>query len=414
MDAANQAGQHAIIYGERGVGKTSLANVISHFLQPFTSETIISARVNCYRDTTYRQIWEYLFREVGLPTKDEFSSFTLDDVFNTLRQDESRKLMLIVDEFDRIEDPDVDALFADTIKALSDFSLDTTLILVGVADDVDDLITEHESIDRSLVQIHLPRMPLDELTGIVRAGVAAAGMEVDEDAVRQICTVSLGLPHYVHALSLASGRAAIDNKRLRVERADVSDAIGTLVIESQQTVLRQFDLATASPRRQNFYSQFLLACALAETDDLGYFRAADVRRPYSHVMGARYTDSKLCAPSPRAERRRQRLGAAKAREASPSQVQILQSIDAAIRAHARAAERPSRSGRCRCLHYAPRRLRELNRTPASPVDADSLRLRWSASTPISHYSGGRRPPLTPAPLCDIMPPTLPDTTRNEA
>ena len=56
MDAANQAGQHAIIYGERGVGKTSLANVISHFLQPFTSETIISARVNCYRDTTYRQI----------------------------------------------------------------------------------------------------------------------------------------------------------------------------------------------------------------------------------------------------------------------------------------------------------------------------------------------------------------------
>ena len=134
------------VNGSRGVGKTSLANVISHFLQPFTSETIISARVNCYRDTTYRQIWEYLFREVGLPTKDEFSSFTLDDVFNTLRQDESRKLMLIVDEFDRIEDPDVDALFADTIKALSDFSLDTTLILVGVADDVDDLITEHESI----------------------------------------------------------------------------------------------------------------------------------------------------------------------------------------------------------------------------------------------------------------------------
>ena len=154
-----------------------------------------------------------------------------------------------------------------------------------MADDVDDLITEHESVDRSLVQIHLPRMPLDELTGIVRAGVAAAGMEVDEEAVRQICTVSLGLPHYVHALSLASGRAAIDDKRLRVKHVDVSGAIGTLVIESQQTVLRQFDLATASPRRQNFYSQVLLACALAETDDLGYFRAADVRRPYSYVMG---------------------------------------------------------------------------------------------------------------------------------
>jgi len=31
IDAVNQAGQHAILFGERGVGKTSLANVISQF-----------------------------------------------------------------------------------------------------------------------------------------------------------------------------------------------------------------------------------------------------------------------------------------------------------------------------------------------------------------------------------------------
>ena len=284
IDAVNQAGQHAIIYGERGVGKTSLANVLSDFLQPFTSEKITNARVNCYRETSYRQIWESLFREAGLPVNEPPNRFTLDDVFDTLRHIESKKLILIIDEFDRIEDPDIDALFADTIKALSDFSLDTTLVLVGVADDVDDLITEHESVDRCLVQIHLPRMPFDELKEIVRAGVAAVEMEVSEDAISQICTVSLGLPHYVHALGLASGRAAIDDKRLRIGPSDVRSAISTLVNESQQTILRQFDLATASPRRENFYLQVLLACALTPTDDLGYFRAADVREPYSHIM----------------------------------------------------------------------------------------------------------------------------------
>jgi histone H3/H4 len=211
--------------------------------------------------------------------------FTPDDVLDALRQDESRKLILIIDEFDRIEDPDIDALFADTIKALSDFNLDTTLILVGVADDVDDLITEHRSVDRCLVQIHLPRMPFDELTEIVKSGVETAGMEVSEEAVRHICAVSQGLPHYVHALGLASGRAAIDDKRLLVETHDVSNAIQTLVNESQQSILRQFDLATASPRRENFYFQVLLACALASTDDLGYFRAADIRVPYTRLMG---------------------------------------------------------------------------------------------------------------------------------
>jgi Holliday junction resolvasome RuvABC ATP-dependent DNA helicase subunit len=33
MDAINQQGQHVLIYGERGVGKTSLANVLSGFLK---------------------------------------------------------------------------------------------------------------------------------------------------------------------------------------------------------------------------------------------------------------------------------------------------------------------------------------------------------------------------------------------
>ncbi len=285
IDTASQAGQHAIIYGERGVGKTSMANVLSEFLAPFTSEQILSARVNCSRETSYTQIWRSMFREIGTPVnKNPFENLTIDDVFDALRQEDSRKLILIIDEFDRVEDPDIDALFADTIKALSDFDLDTTLVLVGVADDVDDLITEHESVDRCLVQIHLPRMPFEEMMEIVRSGVGSAGMEASDEAVSSICTVSMGLPHYAHALGLASGRAAIDDRRTGVEPRDVDNAMDVLLSESQQSILRQFDLATASPRRENFYFQVLLACSLTLTDDLGYFRAADVREPYSHIM----------------------------------------------------------------------------------------------------------------------------------
>ena len=149
---ANQAGQHAIIYGERGVGKTSLANVLSSYLEPFTSETISTARVNCYGETTYTEIWNSLFEQIEIPTVEKYGDLTLNDVYRVLRGEDARKLILIVDEFDRIQDPDIDIMFADTIKTLSDFSLDTTLILVGVADDIDDLITEHESINRCLAQ----------------------------------------------------------------------------------------------------------------------------------------------------------------------------------------------------------------------------------------------------------------------
>ena len=74
------------------------------------------------------------------------------------------------------------------------------------------------------------------------------------EAVSQICSVSLGLPNYVHALGLAAGRAAIDRRSRRIDTEDVAEAIKGLVLESQQTVIRAFDLATASPRRQNFFS----------------------------------------------------------------------------------------------------------------------------------------------------------------
>ena len=78
------------------------------------------------------------------------------------------------------------------------------------------------------------------------------------EAVSQICSVSFGLPNYVHALGLAAGRAAIDKRSRRIDTEDVSEAIKGLVLESQQTVIRAFDLATASPRRQNFFFQVLL------------------------------------------------------------------------------------------------------------------------------------------------------------
>ena len=286
IDAVNQIGQHVAIYGERGVGKTSLANVLADFLRPFTSEEIVSVKVNGFRDSTFESIWQRIFEQLHLPKPDEESDFTPQNVLDALPA--NRKTILIVDEYDRVESVDTSAAFADTIKTLSDFEVDTTIIIVGVADDIDDLIAEHESIDRNLKQVHIPRMSADELKKVVEGGIARAEMTIEPHAVTQIATLSLGLPHYAHALGLASGRAAIDSKRTNVEAKDVEKGCAMLLRDSQQTILTQFDAATASPRKKNFYFQVLLACALATTDHLGRFRAKDIRDPYSAIMGRHY------------------------------------------------------------------------------------------------------------------------------
>ena len=263
-----------------------MANVIAEFLEPFTSETISSHKVICNRESNFGTIWNDLLSQLGSKPKDQWTTVTPHDVLNALPSD--RKLILIVDEFDRLQDPDTDAMFADTVKAISDKSVDTTLILVGVADDVDDLITEHASIDRCLVQIHLDRMGLVELKEIIEAGMKQAGMDISNRSVNQICLLSMGLPHYTHAFGLNAGRAAIDRRKTRVTPRDVDEASLRIISEYQQTSTRQFIEATASPRRENYYFQVLVACALAKTNALGFFRAQDIRDPYSRIMDRPY------------------------------------------------------------------------------------------------------------------------------
>ena len=66
-------------------------------------------------------------------------------------------IVIFLDEFDRLDRPKASGLFADTIKTLSDQLVSATIVMVGVADNVEELIAEHRSIERALVQIHMPQ-----------------------------------------------------------------------------------------------------------------------------------------------------------------------------------------------------------------------------------------------------------------
>jgi Cdc6-like AAA superfamily ATPase len=72
--------------------------------------------------------------------------------------------IVIIDEFDRVAGNGVETDLADTIKTLADNSIETTLIVVGLADSLNQLIKEHRSIQRAIREIRMPRMSKAELT----------------------------------------------------------------------------------------------------------------------------------------------------------------------------------------------------------------------------------------------------------
>lgn len=306
IDAVTQRGQHAIIFGERGVGKTSLANILNDLLKPMCPRGLIVAKVNCDVTDTYASIWKKVFGEIQVfrrkrgigyvarPSQEKIDLVHLlgdeispDHIRRILSQIEPH-VVVIIDEFDRVQDENTRTLLADTVKTLSDYAVNSTVVLVGVADSVDNLIREHLSVDRALVQVRMPRMSAEEIHEIVEKGLRSVPMQIQNDGLEYISLLSQGLPHYAHLLGQLSARRAVQSGRQTVQKDDVRAAIGDAIHKTQQSILSAYHRATMSTRKGTLYSQVLLACALAQVDALGYFAAADVRKPMSRIMKKYY------------------------------------------------------------------------------------------------------------------------------
>jgi hypothetical protein len=153
-DAVNQRGRHAIVFGERGVGKTSLVNVLPLVLRRPNKE-LIYARVNASDSDNFVSLWKKVFKRMSYAdengktrkiSEDFGSELTPDDVQLVLSDFSGNQVPIIVlDEFDLIKDEATTRLVAGTIKALSDYSVNATVIIVGVAEDAAGLIRGHET-----------------------------------------------------------------------------------------------------------------------------------------------------------------------------------------------------------------------------------------------------------------------------
>lgn len=319
IDTILSPGQHAILYGERGVGKTSLANVIAERLGTKDSKTILAPRINCDGSDSYSAIWKKVFNQIYLQKeimplgfvidakKENFSvgdsfenkEITPDDVKNTLtRLGRDIFLIVVIDEFDRLQGKKNNDLFADTIKTLSDYNVPATLLIVGVADNVNDLISGHQSVERAIVQIQMPRMSINELREIINNGMKelligdngeTLQMVMDDAVIRRITILSQGLPHYTHSLALTAIRKAIDDRSLNITIKHLNEAMNDAIDNAHQTIKEAYQKAVTSPRKNHLYEEVLLACALAKTDDLSYFYAADVKEPMTRIMHKLYS-----------------------------------------------------------------------------------------------------------------------------
>jgi len=295
VDAIGERGRHVVLYGERGVGKSSLSQIVP-FLIPSAPQHIRHIRVQCFPGDTFSNIAKRVFSRLHFEADygegkrayavSEFypGEVTIDDFLLEMRRfTEAEIPIIIIDEFNEIDDEDTSITISNVIKALSDDIANVTIMVVGVASSLLDLMERHESIERCVEQVNMPRMSPDERREVIEKRLNKLGMSIEHDAKWTIVNLSRGLPAYVHSLGKHAVFSAIGELRTRVTLADVNRAVEDVISSSQQTLREAYDIATRSNHAKARFKTVITACALARCDESGFFMPAAVREPLASI-----------------------------------------------------------------------------------------------------------------------------------
>lgn len=297
QDTVLELGRHAVIFGERGVGKTSIANVFHRSLHTETRRLHV-IRVNADSGDDFDSLWRKVFRRIKRG-EGESVYWAIDEYTNTIIPDDvivelgdflaTDTPVIIIDEFDRINNETCRVLFTDVIKGLADHSVNCTVIIVAVAESIVEILREHGSITRSLVQVPMRRMTADEIRDIIRIRVSRLRMSMDEEALWRLSFFAAGLPYYAHLLGKHAVLQAIAGRSQIVNVSHVQMAMVASLNDVDYSVRDAYAQATRRAyRNENIYPQVLAAAALTEHDGVGRFGAADVAEPLSAIMTQPY------------------------------------------------------------------------------------------------------------------------------
>ena len=227
--AFNSSGRHVFIYGDRGVGKSSLALTSAYLVQSSTEEPIY---ITCGTGQSFGEL-VYAAANAGLPPDERLETpasgsalslpfnlggrtqghsaranfatpESLTDAIELLRYLSTRRqgrTVIIFDEFERISDEQEKALFAELIKNLPVFSNEISVIICGIGSSVDEMMGAHQSVSRKLETIEVSKISHDELWKIITVAASALGVSVDQKFLIRASILSDGFPHYVHLLA---------------------------------------------------------------------------------------------------------------------------------------------------------------------------------------------------------------------
>lgn len=265
-------GRHIFIYGDRGVGKSSLAQTAA-FIYQSSDAAIIQA--GCVKQSTFLSIIEGIAKDVADKIGNKETSFkaslnlkiitfehteksspnvqkpitTMEDaldVISDIRKVHSQKPIIVIDEFDAIADKEERYLFAEFLKKMGDSGVYVPIIFSGIAASFDDLLGGHLSSIRQLKPIRLEPISWDSRWDILIEALEAFQIEFDDEIKYRVAGISDGYPYYVHLITEQLLWKVFDdpNSLNIASHRNYLDALKSAVESVEELIRKPYDTAT--------------------------------------------------------------------------------------------------------------------------------------------------------------------------
>ena len=298
INAVEEQRVHVVIYGERGIGKTSLAHVFAEtarearYLVIYGSCGTAANFSDMFRSVCARV--PRIYHNSVLPNSAEAEKgdtfevmlpegpYGARELADVLAGVVGTRVLVILDEYDRVVDVNFRREVAELIKNLSDRAARVQLVITGVALNLDELIGYAPSIRRNITGLPMRPMNGTEVKELLRQGERAADIRYDKAALAMITQMAGGSPYLVRLLGHQAGLIAINEDRAVVGDADARKAVEQVIAEWQASLPRRVQANLARDEARVHWS-LLVAAARAGSSADGWFTVDDV---YAEMGGS--------------------------------------------------------------------------------------------------------------------------------
>lgn len=319
IEQINTPGQHSLLYGDRGVGKSSLANIATQLLisklitgklytkrcdssdtfETAIEEPLIASGFDPSLVEQYESVRKsgeaginQIVKAAGRVEKETAHTYRFERTLSpslVAKAFQNFNGLLYLDESDALASLNDKHKLAELIKQLSDNGSGFKILVVGIAETAAELTGGHPSVHRCLKETKLGRMPPEELSLIIAEGASKLRLQFEKDVIESIVRVSSGYPHFTHLLALKCAEEAITQGKKKITSEDLKKSMLLSVEDAEGTLRRQYKIAVRSFNTQ-MYERILLAAARLNKDE---FAANELREEVDKITGTTNTQAKL-------------------------------------------------------------------------------------------------------------------------